>query len=298
VCAAQEGGAPVARVVDCHNHVNWYGHDADAMVRDMDRHGIDLTWVLTWEAPPREFSTGAFRSIWPGRDCLPVEDVLAAAARYPGRLVPFYAPDPRQPYALERFQSAVEHCGVRGFGELKCQVMLDNPWLLQILGFCGEKGLPVIFHMDVPLPRWEVGRDPGYWYCCDWDNLARALEACPDTALIGHGPAFWREISGDADSCPDPYPKGPIAPGGRIWEWLDAYANLHCDLSAGSALNALSRVPAVGREFLLKYQDRCLFGRDAFDERMQQFIRECGLPEEAERKVMGGNALRLVPVGP
>jgi hypothetical protein len=294
----QNAGRPEAaqpRVVDCHNHVGWHGHDADDVVRNMDEFGIALTWVLTWEAPPREISPGSLKAIKSERGCLGVEDVLEAAARHPDRLVPFYAPDPREPDALERLQNAVERSGVRGFGELKCQVMLDNPWLLRLFHYCGETGLPVIFHVDVPLPRHDLARDPGYWYCCDWENLARALELCPSTVLIGHGPGFWREISGDADSCPDAYPRGPIAAGGRIRKFLDAYANLRCDLSAGSALNALSRDPAAGRAFLLDYQDRCLFGRDAFDDRMRQFIKSCRLPLAAETAIMGKNALRLVP---
>jgi len=189
----------------------------------------------------------------------------------------------------------VQNCGVRGMGELKCQVMLDNPYVLEMFHYCGEQGLPVVFHMDVPLPRHDPGADPGYWYCCDWENLARALELCPKAALIGHGPAFWREISGDADDCPNHYPKGGIVAGGRLWKYMSTYPNLHCDLSAGSALNALSRQPAAGKEFLFEFADRCLFGRDAFDDRMQQFVKGCELPEEAQATIMGGNALRLVP---
>jgi len=284
------------RVVDAHNHVKWYGRTADDLVRNMDTFGIDVTWALTWEAPPHEISPSAAGTLWPGRDCLPIAHVLEAVEKHPTRFVPFYAPDPRQPRALKRLQGAVQHCGVRGMGELKCQVMLDNPYLLEMLHYCGEEGLPVIFHMDVPLPRHDASADPGYWYCCDWDNLARALELCPKTTMIGHGPAFWREISGDADAAPSHYPKGDVLAGGRLWKYMDTYANLHCDLSAGSALNALSRNPAIGREFLMEYADRCLFARDSDDDRMQRFVTGCNLPEESQQSIMGGNALRLVPL--
>ncbi len=282
-------------VVDAHNHVNWYGYSAERIVENMDRHGIDVTWLLTWEAPLHEISPGSLRTFWPGRDCIPVSDTVEAAQKYPDRFVPFYAPDPREPGALDRLRGAVERCGVRGMGELKCQVMLDNPYLLEMLQYCGEEGLPVIFHVDVPLPRHDPSADPGYWYCCDWENLACSLELCPDTVMIGHGPGFWREISGDADESPDAYPKGRVVAGGRIWKFMDRYPNLHCDLSAGSALNALSRSPEAGREFLLEYSGRCLFARDAYDDRMQRFVKGCDLPPDIERNIMGGNAMRLVP---
>ena len=91
------------------------------------------------------------------------------------------------------------------------------------------------------------------------------------------------------------YPAGPVTPGGKLWTYLDNYPNLWCDLSAGSALNAISRDPAVGRKFLLRYPDRCLFARDYFDGRLHEFIRACKLPDAVYRKIMSGNALRLVP---
>jgi predicted TIM-barrel fold metal-dependent hydrolase len=174
--------------------------------------------------------------------------------------------------------------------------MMDDPRALELFHFCGENKLPVVFHVDVPLPRHKLGRDPGWWYCCDWENLARALETCQKTVLIGHGPGFWREISGDADSSPDAYPSGPVTPGGRLWDYMERYPNLYCDLSAGSALRALRRDPKLGREFLLKYQDRCLFGRDYFDDAMHNLIKNCKLPTAAMTKIMSGNALRLVPL--
>jgi predicted TIM-barrel fold metal-dependent hydrolase len=284
-------------VVDCHTHVKWYGYDAARIVANMDESGIDVTWLLTWEAPPHEIDQAGYaRVFWPGRQMMPFEDVIEAVYRYPARLVPFYAPDPRQPHAIRLLESAVSRVGVRGFGEMKVRMLMDDPRALEVFHFCGERGLPVIFHMDVPLPRHDPTRDPGYWYCCDWENLARALEQCRKTVFLGHGPGFWREISADADSSPDPYPQGAVKPGGRLMKFLDSHPNLGCDLSASSGLRALSRDLAVGRKFLEKYQERCLFGRDSFDHRLQEFIRECRLSPVVYRKIMGENALRIVPL--
>ncbi len=287
------------RVIDGHGHVKWYGYDAARLVENMDRHGIDVMWLLTWEAPPHEIDQSAYAVFWPGQQGMPLADVVEAARRYPDRFIPFYAPDPREPGALRKLQGAVRCWGIRGFGELKCRVMLDDPQALEIFYYCGEANLPVIFHMDVPLPRHTLGSgDPGYWYCCDWENLARALERCPRTTFIGHAPGFWREISGSADSDDGAYPKNDITPGGRLWQYLDRYPNLYCDLSASSALNAIGRNPEVGKRFLIRYQDRCLFGRDYFDDALYQFIMRCNLPAEALDNILRGNALRLVPLQP
>ena len=80
------------------------------------------------------------------------------------------------------------------------------------------------------------------------DNLERAMQACPGTQFVGHAPGFWREISGDAARRTETYPLGPVAPGGRVPELLEKYANLYADISAGSGLRALRRDPKHGRD--------------------------------------------------
>jgi hypothetical protein len=225
---------------------------------------------------------------------MPLRHVVEAAYVYPERFVPFYAPDPRAPGALERLEKAVRLYGVRGCGELKVRVMLNNLQALEMFHFCGEAGLPVIFHMDLPCPADWLGGSPGYWYCAGWDELAKALESCPQTVFLGHAPGFWRGISGDADAEEVMYPKGPVTPGGRVVDYLERYPNLYCDLSAGSGLGALSRDPEFGASFLKRWWDRCLFARDSFGGELHEFIRGCKLPQKAYRAIMGGNAERLV----
>lgn len=36
-------------VIDAHAHVWWYGYDAEKLVANMDEHGIDVAWLLSWE---------------------------------------------------------------------------------------------------------------------------------------------------------------------------------------------------------------------------------------------------------
>ena len=41
-------------IIDVHNHPDWHGHDLGKFGANMDRHGIDTTWLLSWEAPADE----------------------------------------------------------------------------------------------------------------------------------------------------------------------------------------------------------------------------------------------------
>jgi predicted TIM-barrel fold metal-dependent hydrolase len=85
-----------------------------------------------------------------------------------------------------------------------------------------------------------------------------------------------------------------VLPGGRVPQMLRQYPNLCADLSAGSGLNALARDPAFGCSFLIEFQDKLLFGRDYFDTRLMDFLKEQQLPREVFDKIACQNAQRLL----
>lgn len=291
------GGVDPPRVIDAHNHVAWLGHDARKVVENMDRLGIDRTWLLSWEAPAHEISPAYHESLNPTGVGLPFGDIVRARELFPGRFIPGYAPDPRRPEARAQLRSAVKLHGVRVYGELKVRMHYDDPDALAMFHLCADLGLPVTFHLEGILPPGSIQGERQYWYGGDMENLERALARCPRTQFLGHAPGFWREISGDADREPLGYPKGkPVAPGGRLLKLLDRHPNLHCDLSAGSGHTALSRDPAFSRKFLLDYQDRALYGRDQFDNVHRELLDSLELPAEVMVKVLAGNALKLVPL--
>ena len=122
------------------------------------------------------------------------------------------------------------------------------------------------------------------------------MQACPETIFIGHAPGFWRYISGDAEADPAAYPRGPIKSGGQVQRLLDTYPNLYADLSAGSGLGALQRDVAHACEFLRRYADRLLFGRDQHGQALQLFLQGLDLPAEVANKIFCENALTLVPL--
>lgn len=75
---------------------------------------------------------------------------------------------------------------------------------------------------------------------------------------------------------------------------LREYPNLYADLSARSGLTSISRDREFGRSFHLELQDRLLFGRDHFDTRLMDYLKDSDLPGEAFGKITSGNALRLL----
>lgn len=274
-------------------------HDA---VRNMDEQGIGAAWLLTWEAPVDEYGAGDHRYMSPHQLGLPFADVIHATELYPDRFVAGWAIDPRRPNAIDRLRAAVDTYRVRVYGELKLRMSYDDLDLIAMYLACGELHLPVLFHLELELPN-PGGRSVGtasgggrpYWYGGEFDVLERFLARCPETTFIGHASGFWREISGDGPTLREMYPRGPIQPGGRLTGLLDRFPNLWCDLSAESGFNALSRDPENARSFLQRYSDRCVFGRDYFDDRLRQFLLGLGLADEVLAAIFSGNALRLIP---
>ena len=140
--------------IDCHNHPDWMGHDLKKTIANMDRYGIDKTWLLSWEAPADEYSPinlkympGAAGGLGP----IPFRSCLDFADKAPDRFILGYAPDPRRPGAQDLLQAAVETYGVRVYGELKLRMTYDNPDALRMFSFCGQLGLPVLVHLDYEL---------------------------------------------------------------------------------------------------------------------------------------------------
>lgn len=292
-------------LIDTHQHVFWHGRDDRGLIADMDAHGIDRAWLLTWEIAPSEDRPGQHRVLNPrhrradGTHAgIVLDDLLLARDRYPDRFVLGYCPHPLLGDAPALFEAAYHMHGARVCGEWKFQVLFDDPRCLNLFRKAGELGCPVVLHLDAPfLPDAKTGAmtyQP-HWYGGTLDNLRRALEACPETIFVGHAPGFWRYISGDAERASENYPAGPIVEGGQLDAAFDAHPNLYADLSAGSALRALQRDTDHARAFLIRFADRLLFGRDYYGDELHAFLQTLDLPQDVQEKLHFRNALRLVP---
>ena len=291
-------------LIDSHQHVFWHGRDDAGLVADMDDLGIERAWLLTWEEASDEPNSASLTvldprfKVWGGTAAMiPLRTIIDVTRRYPDRFIAGYCPHPLDPQAVPKLEAAIDIHGVRVCGEWKFTLLIDDPRCIEVFRAAGARGLPVVLHLDVPYLPPRDGRYVGQnnWKGGGIDNLIRALELCPDTTFVGHAPGFWREMAADADTHPESYLKPPLHPGGRLPGVFDAHPNLYADLSAGSALRALKADSNNARDFIIRYQDRLLFGRDYYGGELLEFLRGLELPDEVWRKVGRENAERLIP---
>ncbi len=233
-------------MIDMHQHL-WNYRSAQHLLAHQDVHGNRLTVVL-----PIDGAADAARNV-PAND-FPLADAWAACRAYPDRLIPFVHVDPRRPDAediIRRYHAE----GARGFGEHKLHMPCDAPEAMAIYRLCGVLGLPVLLHLEY--------RNYNY----NFEAFGQVVRSCPDTTFIGHAQAWWANVSADVPNDPDasgfsPYPTGPVVSGGLTDRWLSDLPNLHADLSAGSALNALTRDQDFARDFVNRLRGKLMWATD------------------------------------
>lgn len=281
--------APLAgRYIDMHTHLGQTWNttvplSATELLRWMDSHGIEKAIVLPLVSP--ESSSYL----------LTVDFVLAQTQPHRDRLIPFCCIDPRTSYnngakgLLEMLKRYVD-AGAKGFGEHKTGVPIDDARNMKLYAACNELKLPLLFHLDNQRNTDKPGL-PG---------LAKALAENPQVNFIGHGPGWWASISGEITQVElGGYPKAKVAPGGAIDTLMEKFPNLYGDLSAGSGAGAIARDLEFGREFLIRRQDRIMFGTDFLAPgqgvpQFDLFESKLELPAAVQQKIFRGNAQRLL----
>lgn len=293
------------RYIDIHTHLGAFRFGQVVSVKGllewMDAHDVDRACIQPLVSP--EASPGV-------QPMHTTEAALEAAAAHPDRLIAFCCLDPRvtvDPTApksnperqghvagvkglveiLKRYKDA----GARGLGEHKVGLPFDHPQMMQLYQACEELELPILFHLD-DLRGIDT---PGL------PRLENALKSFPRLPFIGHACGFWSSISGDATKVDfGRYPRvpRPITPGGALDRLMDAYPNLHGDLSEPGGAIALTRDPAFAREFVIRRADRLLFGSDYLapgqDIPQFQILSAMNLPDEVQYRIHRGNAMRLL----
>jgi len=197
--------------------------------------------------------------------CLTNEEAAETARLYPETLVFFCCLDPRMgsnspetdfTYYIEYYKEL----GAKGIGEITSNLYFDDPRVWNMFRHAEMCGMPVLFHIGFEKNDYGLIDELGL------PRLEKTLAKFPDLIFLGHSQKFWSEISGGVtEETRGQYPEGPVALGGRLIELMDKYNNLHCDLSAGSGYNALTRDAGFGCAFIEKYQDRLYFGTDICD---------------------------------
>ena len=286
-CFTQESNR-ADRYIDMHTHLGqtWNSTtvlDAATLLRWMDAHRIEKAVVLPLVSPEA--------SSYP----LTTDFVLRESRSHRDRLIPFCSIDPRTSYKgghqglvgmLRRYIDA----GAKGFGEHKPGVAFDDERNMKIFAACQEVGFPVLFHLDNQRNTDRPGL-PG---------LEKVLQRHPKCNFIGHGPGWWGSISRDVQQADlAGYPRGPVVAGGAIDRLMEKYSNIFGELSAGSGANSISRDLTFGREFLIRRQDRIMFGTDFLSPgqevpQFDLFEQQLNLPTEVQAKIYRKNAIRIL----
>jgi len=267
-------------MIDTHQHVNWLGRNEEGLIDFLDETDVGKCWLLSWES-----IDGSREITYKHLSILEIEKTYE---KYPNRIIPFCGIDPRRENA-EQLLRDYHKKGFKGYGEIKLKILADNPDLVKLLRVAGELGMPAVMHLDAPIPATPQ------WYLGDILNLKRAADLSPETAVIGHGPGFWREISGDAQERENElYPKGKVTPGGRLWDTLESTPNLYADISGGSGLGALQRDLNYTRKFLTRFREQILYGVDSYSCDTIKFLKELSLDKCIFNDITHNNAERLI----
>jgi len=262
-------------VIDIHNHLAlWDGLDsAKKYLEEMDKAGV-------WKCVSLDgfYKTEFFKSYGiTGEDFykkhLRVSHSLSKE-RFIIFYVPYYSGIDEPDFGIKeakRLEEAVK-MGLRGLKIHKQLgltlrdksgkvVPVDDPRFDPLWAKCGELGIPVMIHVSdpkaffTPVDRYnerydELGDHPdwafhGDQYPSKEEILAqrnRMFAKHPETIFIGaHVGTLPEELH-------------------QLGMWLDCYPNFYVDISA--RISDLGRQPYTARKFMIKYQDRILFGTD------------------------------------
>lgn len=202
--------------------------------------------------------------------------MLANYRKYRGRIDRMCIIDPGEAKTVDEAVKVLKkeiQDGAIAFGEHYGRgLVFDDPNNLLLYEACEKVSLPVMFHIDQNKNMVEKGMRRV-------DNVLRKFPKC---TLIAHA-YWWRQLK-EAD------------------RQLQQHPNLYADLSGHVVPNVLNRDRKYAREFVIRNQDKLLFGTDegwwSFQKdpspyRHYTFFESLNLPEAVRYKIYRGNAERL-----
>ncbi len=200
------------------------------------------------------------------------------------------------------------------------RLRIDDPDLDPVWEAAARLDIPVLIHTAEP---------PAFYEPLDLEN-ERWLELALFPERRNHGPDFvdFETLMAERDALFRRHPETTFIAAHLGWhgndlarasQLLDELPNVHYEV--GAVLYELGRQPRAAREFLIRYQDRVLFGKDSFqppeypyfwrvfetaDEYFDYYrdyhafwkLYGLDLPDEVLRKLYHGNALTLFPALP
>lgn len=197
------------------------------------------------------------------------------------------------------------------------RVAVDDPRLDPVWAKCGELGIPVLIHTADPKQFWEpFDANNERWL---------ELKTHPRRKREANDPAPFEVLIEEQHNVFKKHPKTIFIAAHMGWyandlaylgKLLDSMPNMMVEI--GAVIAELGRQPRMANEFFAKYQDRVLFGKDAYNpEEYYTYFRVLetkdeyfpyykkyhafwrmyglGLPDEILKKVYYKNALRIIP---
>lgn len=268
------------QIIDIHQHTHYSGRSDEDLIAH--QRGLEIARTVLLPAGSK-YGLEA--------DCYGNDSVMAIARAYPKEFYFFANEVPDLPEAkkvLEKYLKA----GAIGIGEQKFFVDCDSKEIVFIASVAREFRVPVLMHFQHE--KYNKG----------FERFYKVLEKFPSVNFIGHAQTWWGNIDKNLTQS-DLYPKGKVAPGGFTDKWLSDYPNLYGDLSAQSGLNALIRDEDNARDFLVRHQNKLLFGSDCNDVRgtgncigtnQLATLRRLITDQNILRKILYGNASRVLKI--
>ncbi len=235
VPSAQAASNENERILDIHTHPLWRERTAEQFVEHQDFHKI-TTSILLPGAGWMSDQIGLNRAY------------AEVRARWPEKFIHFACADPAESSSIDVLRGNVER-GARGFGEMKFHVAADSPEMHRVYKLAEELSVPVLIHFQYEAYNTGIRR------------FSAVLKKYPKVNFLGHAQTWWGNISADLNPT-DMYPTGKVKPGGLTDRLLADYPNMYGDLSAGSGLNAMTRDPDFGPDFLHRHQRKLIWGSD------------------------------------
>jgi predicted TIM-barrel fold metal-dependent hydrolase len=277
-------------IIDIHQHLGYSGRSDDAFLAHQRAMGATTTILLPAGRPVNTASThqgtaNGLQAQASGNDaCERFAKAHRAAFRFGANEVP----------DIDGATTEIERYLKRGavvIAEQKFGVECDAPAMQRIYALAQAHRVPVLMHWQFEM------------YNYGFERFYKMLEKYPRVTFLGHAQTWWANVDKQHRDQSVLYPKGPVTPGGLTDRYLSAYPNMFGDLSAGSGLNALTRDEAFTKDFLVRHQDKLVFGSDCSDpdgsgpncqgSQTIATIRRLAANRTIERKLLYENAKRI-----
>jgi predicted TIM-barrel fold metal-dependent hydrolase len=304
--------------IDVHNHqFNMINQDLDALVKEMDE--LNMAVMVNLSGRSQEYLSNAVEKV---------------KAQTPGRFILFcnisfdnigkkgWTED-----AVKQLEEDVQN-GANGLKIYKSlglnitdaagqRVAVNDERLDPIWAKCGELGIPVLIHSADPKPFWDPHDEKNERWL--------ELKVRPRRKRDVNNPAPWQQIINEQHNVFRKHPNTTFINAHMGWmandlvklgRHLDIYPNVYVEI--GAVIAELGRQPRQANVFFAKYQDRVMFGKDAWNpeeyhtyfrvletadeyfpyyKKYHAFWRMYGLalPDEILKKLYYKNALRVIP---